>query len=109
MRFEIPVELRTIFCGKAGDGGEFKDPETGEMISFAEAFAFDFDSATGSVQRMNLRANKIMEVAEKGFDLDKLQRYKDEVLILGNAVVNTDGRSFFKPVRIGKAPSPAAA
>jgi hypothetical protein len=109
MRFEIPVSLRTVFCGKAGNSGQFTDSSTGELIDFAEAYAFDFDSADGNVQRLNLRGNKIAEVADSGFDIDKLQRYKDEVLILGNAVINSEGRSFLKPIRIGVAPKAAAA
>jgi hypothetical protein len=105
VRFDIPVVLDTVFCGKAGSSGSFVDPETKEVVDFADAFAFDFDSADGNVQRLQLRANRILEVAAKGFDIDKLHRYTDRVRIVGNAVVNTEGRSFFKPVSIGLVPA----
>lgn len=107
MRTSFPISLHAVYTGKSGDGGEFTDSETGEVISFAEAHAFDFDSAEGNVQRLVLRANRIDQVAE-GFDVGKLKRYQDHVLIEGDAVLNDGGRSYFRPSKISKTSAAAA-
>lgn len=101
MRTSFPVAINATYTGKCGDGGTFNDSESGEVISFSEAHAFDFDSADGNVQRLILRAQRIDEVAE-GFDVAKLNRYADAVAIEGDVVLNTEGKSYFRPVKISK-------
>lgn len=104
MRTSFPVEFVAVFCGKSGNSGQFKDPETGELVDFSEAYAFDFDSADGTVQRLSLRASKIDDVAE-GVDVGKLERYSHRVKFVGDVVLNTEGRSYFKPISVTPAGS----
>jgi hypothetical protein len=99
MKADFPVQFEAVYCGKSGDSGSFKDGETNEVVSFAEAHAFDFESAEGNVQRLVMRADRIDQVAE-GFNHGKLKRYSSRVLIEGNVVLNDAGRSFFRPVKI---------
>ena len=101
MRSSFPVTVNAVYTGKSGDGGTFTDGETGEVIAFSEAHAFDYDSADGNVQRLVLRAEKIDKVAE-GFDVAKLRRYADAVTIEGDIVLNTEGRSYFRPSKMVK-------
>jgi hypothetical protein len=105
MRSSFPVVVNAVYTGKCGDGGTFTDTETGEAIPFSEAHAFDYDSADGNVQRLVLRANKIDQVAEAGCDVAKLRRYVDQVRIEGDVVLNTEGRSYFRPSKVAKAAS----
>lgn len=103
----FPISLHAVYTGKSGKGGEFKDSETGDNVSYAELHSFDFDTADGTVSRINLRANRIDEVAE-GFDVSKLVRYQDRVMIEGDVVLREGGKGYFRPSKITRAKAPAS-
>lgn len=98
-RLSFLVKIRAMYCGQAGSAGQFTDPETGELVNFTEAHAFDFDDHEGNVQRLKLRGSKIVQVSD--VDPVKLVRYQDQVDIEGEVVLGEGGaRSFFRPTRI---------
>jgi len=105
MKANFPVEVTAVFCGKAGSGGSFVDRETGDTVSFTDAYAFDFDDTEGNVQRLVVRVKNVDDVAD--FKVEALTRYAAQIHIEGNAVINDEGRSFFRATKMTLVKKPA--
>jgi hypothetical protein len=110
MKLSFPITLKAMYVGRTGSAGSFTDDE-GRDVEYAENLGFDFEDADGNVQRLTMRANNVASVSASRIDFDKLQRYKDEFVIEGNLILNTEkgGRSFFKALSVAPAKALAAA
>ena len=98
---EFPIALDAVYVGIGGKGGEFPDSETGEMIQYSDALAFDFDTSEGITQRLILRSSKLAQIAKAGVKLEALKRYQDRLRIEGVIVLGErGGRSFFRPISL---------
>jgi hypothetical protein len=94
MKAAFPVRVDAQFAGKTRNSGGF-DTDDGH-VAYGEKFLFLFASADGLSQTVEVADKQLLEI---GYDTHNAVMF-EPVVIVGDVVINTEGRSFFRPLEV---------
>jgi hypothetical protein len=92
MKLALPVSFPAQFAGKSRNSGDFSTTD-GDRVEYGEKYLFLCQSGEGLAQTCEFTDKALLEV---GYDTAKAVLF-EPVEIRGDAVINTEGRSYLKP------------